>query len=988
MVLFLSLIFLVPILTHAALMDREEVFDFTVNPAVARQPDGTYRISFTSAGNCDVTVSISNSKGKILRHLASGVLGANAPEPFQQNSLSQSIVWDGKDDRGNMISDSCVVKVALGLNASYDIDFSDFSTFTTTAGIGLCVDKEGNLYTAQNGTVRRFSRKGVYDRTLLPPQSSVNSTTFAARPWVETKWGDFALRAADWYVAFPNFTSTNLNYGSPVVGPDGRLAVMFQGQNSILHLFGPDGSLTATSSVMFGGRNTDGYHGNITYKMNAELGGGIHHLALSPKGGWLYLSGAANALLRYRWIDLKGPTTPVANQLPIQIFVGDTTKDSTGSGARNDRFNILAGVACDSVGNVYVADNGNNRIQVYDSNAVFVKTIPFVAPYQIAIHPNSGNIYVLSFRSGDLPPAKKLLNPKLVKLSPSGTQICTLAVAANWNYWHYPYTAMAPDFTSDTTFIWLFDKKGVYKIRDNGNSFTETMRLGAERDTTFYVGTPPADGRMRSVADRANEEVYLLSGTWAKPSVRINGRTGKIDKSWSDKTYKNPITEVAVGPDGLIYAREGGFGAFITRYAHDGTPAPFSYGVPFPASRGAGTYVGKTAIYTGHWGWSNVWQAGFDVSPSGVIGAGVFEFSKDWLNAVFPAGGPQVPVSSLDQVKLSTQQTDTVLNSSFINSGYTIGNSELVELWNSDGSEKCLNAFIAPARGSGLFFGKEGSLYLTDNFTVPGQTNLISTPKSSAFRAGSLFKLGEKNNECPQAMAFKTTPASGQLKYDTWAINDVSWAIQDASATFPASVCGCGHERFDLDDFDRSWLPANHINSILVYDANGNKIIRIGRYGNSDSRGPGSLVPEPDIGLCQVNTVAASDEALYIVDPGNKRTLRAKLGYEKEVALNLDGTLNTAVDKIHSPKRFALHQNVPNPFNPVTKINYDLAEKSQVVLTLFDVRGQLVKKVVMASQDPGAHSFILDCGRYPSGLYVYELKAGAFIARKAMMLTR
>ena len=41
----------------------------------------------------------------------------NAPPPFRRNSLAQTVVWDGKDDRGRYVDDKprCVVRVSLGL---------------------------------------------------------------------------------------------------------------------------------------------------------------------------------------------------------------------------------------------------------------------------------------------------------------------------------------------------------------------------------------------------------------------------------------------------------------------------------------------------------------------------------------------------------------------------------------------------------------------------------------------------------------------------------------------------------------------------------------------------------------------------------------------------------------------------------------------------------------------------------------------------------
>src|SRR5262245_7847345 len=83
---------------------REELFEFARKPVVTRAGDRV-EISFTSRGWCDVTVAIEDAAGKIVRHLASGVLGPNAPEPLQRNTREQKIVWDGKDDRDQYVDD-------------------------------------------------------------------------------------------------------------------------------------------------------------------------------------------------------------------------------------------------------------------------------------------------------------------------------------------------------------------------------------------------------------------------------------------------------------------------------------------------------------------------------------------------------------------------------------------------------------------------------------------------------------------------------------------------------------------------------------------------------------------------------------------------------------------------------------------------------------------------------------------------------------------
>jgi hypothetical protein len=66
-----------------------------------------------------VAVVIEDADGRIVRHLAYGVLGANAPEPLKKDSLEQELVWDGEDDAGRPVANLSghSVRVSLGLKA-------------------------------------------------------------------------------------------------------------------------------------------------------------------------------------------------------------------------------------------------------------------------------------------------------------------------------------------------------------------------------------------------------------------------------------------------------------------------------------------------------------------------------------------------------------------------------------------------------------------------------------------------------------------------------------------------------------------------------------------------------------------------------------------------------------------------------------------------------------------------------------------------------
>src|SRR4051812_14832988 len=59
-----------------------------------------HQIAFAASEPTDCAVAIADAQGKIVRHLAAGVLGANAPAPLHKDVLRQTLTWDGHDDRG------------------------------------------------------------------------------------------------------------------------------------------------------------------------------------------------------------------------------------------------------------------------------------------------------------------------------------------------------------------------------------------------------------------------------------------------------------------------------------------------------------------------------------------------------------------------------------------------------------------------------------------------------------------------------------------------------------------------------------------------------------------------------------------------------------------------------------------------------------------------------------------------------------------------
>jgi hypothetical protein len=88
------------------------------------------------------------------------------------------------------------------------------------------------------------------------------------------------------------------------------------------------------------------------------------------------------------------------------------------------------------------------------------------------------------------------------------------------------------------------------------------------------------------------------------------------------------------------------------------------------------------------------------------------------------------------------------------------------------------------------------------------------------------------------------------------------------------------------------------------------------------------------------------------------------------------------------PAVFTLRQNYPNPFNPSTTIRYELPQKSQVTLTLFNTLGQHVGTVVQGEKEAGYHEVKFDAGGLSSGVYFYRMTAGSYVQTRKLLLLR
>ena len=124
-----------------------------------------------------------------------------------------------------------------------------------------------------------------------------------------------------------------------------------------------------------------------------------------------------------------------------------------------------------------------------------------------------------------------------------------------------------------------------------------------------------------------------------------------------------------------------------------------------------------------------------------------------------------------------------------------------------------------------------------------------------------------------------------------------------------------------------------------------------------------------------------------------------KTYYYKLVAVDFSGNKSEYSENIYAlvtdvefeseiPTVYDLGQNYPNPFNPSTVINFSLPESGLVSLKVFDILGQEVAELVNQIKSAGVYEVSFDASNLTTGLYIYRIEAGNFVATKKMLLVK
>ena len=99
---------------------------------------------------------------------------------------------------------------------------------------------------------------------------------------------------------------------------------------------------------------------------------------------------------------------------------------------------------------------------------------------------------------------------------------------------------------------------------------------------------------------------------------------------------------------------------------------------------------------------------------------------------------------------------------------------------------------------------------------------------------------------------------------------------------------------------------------------------------------------------------------------------------------------DNAINKnnISSGRQIKFYSNYPNPFNPTTKINYEILTNSFVKITVYNVLGKEVKTLVNSYQNAGMHTVEFNASSLASGIYFSRLESNGYVTFGKMNLIK
>jgi len=831
----------------------------------ATQVGGKVTISFALKSATDVEVAVLDAKGKVVRHLAAGVLdGKTAPPAPLKPGLAQSLLWDGKDDFGKAATGAPFkVRVRAGARVTFGrLIGEDPYIF---GGINaIATDADGDLYvSAHRGglnqnidTLRVFNAKGEYLRTLIPFAADLKPDRITA--------------AAAWNPARKGFVPRNRRSQMPEFYPWGAGAAVVSASKK--------GGVVLKHGTNLWRTDLDG--GNVRgpfpmWSKAAKLKNprwNVPQLAVSPDGRYIYYSNVAGTRYKpkgHKDFDPRWPQGRIYRQDTqaggdpqkfYDLVLPDWEQKKYWLPDAWNKRTAAYGITVDAKGHLYVCDLVNQEVVEVDPQGTKVSATKAPWPERVHVDAKTGDYYVICRLRK---PLDGYVDKKLIKIVGRGAG-AKIVAELPLKKWRGLGAASAIGAVDGKTVLWLGGAGALVCVRDAGNTF--------ELIETNFKPNPYAQADWNRIAvDGARDEVYTSDG--GNKLWRYDGKTGRgeILKQKGRVFYG---VDLAVGYDGLLYVRTGrSYSGPLQRFSRALEPAPFP----------SGTHVLSKYIYS-RYGVGNC-EKGLGVGPKGEA---YISFMYGWNQYLVAGFGPD---------------------------GKPIKGPYLEGVFKPDvkrGAPADLNTAVVgpiPAGSGGIRVGLDGDLYvgvrvLPKGFRPPPgyeKDRAYSTWTGSVVRFGpqggtflGLKGAASKLPKLPRVPMVRKIVAEG-AKQVYGGLGPMSAGGYGGGG----SCCVCRVPRFDVDRYGRIVMPNAVTNSVVIVDNAGNRILEFGRYGNFDSQyvnpvlqkegeKPAPTVAIPAIPLAWPTGAGCSDKHVYVNDTYNRRIVRVDKVWGAETTVKVE----------------------------------------------------------------------------------------------------
>jgi len=138
-----------------------------------------------------------------------------------------------------------------------------------------------------------------------------------------------------------------------------------------------------------------------------------------------------------------------------------------------------------------------------------------------------------------------------------------------------------------------------------------------------------------------------------------------------------------------------------------------------------------------------------------------------------------------------------------------------------------------------------------------------------------------------------------------------------------------------------------------------------------------------NVKLIDTDNLELDTDKVHFISSGMK-----ELGFLMAAAFINIASSNNEQNEFKPVRNFILSQNYPNPFNPSTTIGFTLYKPEYIIITVFDVLGKEVSKLVNKELQTGSYEIEFRADGFPSGIYFCRMSNGLFSDIKKMQVLR